>query len=441
MSRRRVGPLGAAPGAARPTRDASPNGRQWNRAAVGRRSDRTEDVPTADHRFAGRHGRDIPHGDPCVLALQNRWGARCELRLRKSAASTRGAAARRGNVPRRRDRRPVARPGHLHARIHRANHRRPCDGSHPASRHRLRDPGHRSHLACRDPRYDRSRPAHPGRRGHIRPANCHRLRDPGHHSRHAHRDRHYDRSHPANPGRRCGQTRLANHDHRCDRSRPANRGRRCDHNRCANRCRFRGRIGRRRRLAAVDRRWNENRRGSCGRAPDTFPQRHGARIRARRSGHGWGRSPSLRVGDGTRPSAAQLGLPRRSDRLSAVRRRRWRSDRAKRRRPADDHADRHRSETTGIRRHLVPGDPAAGDDAARHSERSRLPVCRSRLLLSSWRVEPSLCFLLQLTPLTRNGHPSLGGHLTKKSGGVLLSHRVPPAVPSAQRVLASGFGM
>jgi hypothetical protein len=29
----------------------------------------------------------------------------------------------------------------------------------------------------------------------------------------------------------------------------------------------------------------------------------------------------------------------------------------------------------------------------------------------------------------------------RKSGGVLLSHRVPPAVPSAQRVLASGFGM
>jgi hypothetical protein len=28
-----------------------------------------------------------------------------------------------------------------------------------------------------------------------------------------------------------------------------------------------------------------------------------------------------------------------------------------------------------------------------------------------------------------------------KSGGVLLSHRVPPAVPSALRVLASGFGM
>jgi len=27
------------------------------------------------------------------------------------------------------------------------------------------------------------------------------------------------------------------------------------------------------------------------------------------------------------------------------------------------------------------------------------------------------------------------------SGGVLLSHRVPPAVPSALRGLASGFGM
>ena len=43
--------------------------------------------------------------------------------------------------------------------------------------------------------------------------------------------------------------------------------------------------------------------------------------------------------------------------------------------------------------------------------------------------------------LTQNGHPLLGGHLTKKSGGVLLSHKVPLAVPSAQRVLASGFGM
>ena len=28
-----------------------------------------------------------------------------------------------------------------------------------------------------------------------------------------------------------------------------------------------------------------------------------------------------------------------------------------------------------------------------------------------------------------------------KSGGVLLSHKVPLAVPSALRVLASGFGM
>ena len=43
--------------------------------------------------------------------------------------------------------------------------------------------------------------------------------------------------------------------------------------------------------------------------------------------------------------------------------------------------------------------------------------------------------------LTRNGHPLLGGHLTKKSGGVLLSHEVTLAVPSAQKVLASGFGM
>lgn len=216
MSRRRVGRLGAAPRAARPTRDASPNDRPWNRAADGRRSDRTEDVPTAAHRFAGRPGLGIPRDDPCVLAPQNRSGARYELRLRKRVASTRGAADHRANVPRRRDRRRAARPGHLHARIHRASLRRPCDGSHHVSRHRLRDPGHHSRLECRD--------------------------------------RHYDRSHPANPGRRCGQTRLANHDHRCGRSRPASRGRRCDHNRRANRCRFRGRIDRRRLLAAVDRR-------------------------------------------------------------------------------------------------------------------------------------------------------------------------------------------
>jgi hypothetical protein len=35
----------------------------------------------------------------------------------------------------------------------------------------------------------------------------------------------------------------------------------------------------------------------------------------------------------------------------------------------------------------------------------------------------------------------MGGLLGKKSGGVLLSHRVTPAVPSALKVLASGFGM
>ncbi len=35
----------------------------------------------------------------------------------------------------------------------------------------------------------------------------------------------------------------------------------------------------------------------------------------------------------------------------------------------------------------------------------------------------------------------LPDHSQVKSGGVLLSHRVPPAVPSALRVLASGFGM
>jgi hypothetical protein len=31
--------------------------------------------------------------------------------------------------------------------------------------------------------------------------------------------------------------------------------------------------------------------------------------------------------------------------------------------------------------------------------------------------------------------------IQKKSGGVLLSHEVPLAVPSALRALASGFGM
>ena len=33
------------------------------------------------------------------------------------------------------------------------------------------------------------------------------------------------------------------------------------------------------------------------------------------------------------------------------------------------------------------------------------------------------------------------GFSRKKSGGVLLSHEVTLAVPSAQKVLASGFGM
>jgi hypothetical protein len=37
-------------------------------------------------------------------------------------------------------------------------------------------------------------------------------------------------------------------------------------------------------------------------------------------------------------------------------------------------------------------------------------------------------------------HPS-GVIFEKKSGGVLLSHKVPLAVPSALRGLASGFGM
>ena len=54
-------------------------------------------------------------------------------------------------------------------------------------------------------------------------------------------------------------------------------------------------------------------------------------------------------------------------------------------------------------------------------------------------MDPSV--LTILCGLKQNGHPLLGGHLTKKSGGVLLSHKVPLAVPSAQRVLASGFGM
>jgi hypothetical protein len=37
-------------------------------------------------------------------------------------------------------------------------------------------------------------------------------------------------------------------------------------------------------------------------------------------------------------------------------------------------------------------------------------------------------------------HPS-GAFHEEKSGGVLLSHKVPLAVPSALRGLASGFGM
>ena len=44
-------------------------------------------------------------------------------------------------------------------------------------------------------------------------------------------------------------------------------------------------------------------------------------------------------------------------------------------------------------------------------------------------------------PKSRKGHP-MGAALSEKmSGGVLLSHTVPPAVPSALRGLASGFGM
>ena len=59
--------------------------------------------------------------------------------------------------------------------------------------------------------------------------------------------------------------------------------------------------------------------------------------------------------------------------------------------------------------------------------------CRSRHLLGRARV---------IQDLTQNGHPNeSGGHFTKKSGGVLLSHKVSLAVPSAQRALASGFGM
>ncbi len=84
------------------------------------------------------------------------------------------------------------------------------------------------------------------------------------------------------------------------------------------------------------------------------------------------------------------------------------------------------------------------------------PACPSR----SWNRSPSSCHvwgssseptLLRRTPmrpLTRNGHlPALaierGGWPLFEwlSGGVLLSHRVAPAVPSALRVLASGFGM
>ncbi len=145
-----------------------------------------------------------------------------------------------------------------------------------------------------------------------------------------------------------------------------------------------------------------------------------------------------RHGYGRRRRCATDGIRR----LSAVRDRpdlrHGRSDTRRPRAGAGSGPSRH--DPVGTRRRRDSIGRAAGAAVAR-SGRSRLPVCRSRLLLSSRRVEPSLCFVLLLTPLTRNGHPSLGGHLTKKSGGVLLSHRVPPAVPSAQRVLASGFGM
>ena len=54
---------------------------------------------------------------------------------------------------------------------------------------------------------------------------------------------------------------------------------------------------------------------------------------------------------------------------------------------------------------------------------------------------------LSLAPCDRNGcaprpeFPRNGGHSEVESGGVLLSHTVSSAVPSALSGLASGFGM
>ena len=63
---------------------------------------------------------------------------------------------------------------------------------------------------------------------------------------------------------------------------------------------------------------------------------------------------------------------------------------------------------------------------------SKLTLCCSNAVHTK---KPGLVVKEHLCSL--NNQP----RLMKKSGGDLLSHRVPPAVPSALRVLASGFGM
>jgi hypothetical protein len=56
--------------------------------------------------------------------------------------------------------------------------------------------------------------------------------------------------------------------------------------------------------------------------------------------------------------------------------------------------------------------------------------------------EPGLLLCTQVS-MEKNESPTLksGGAFYVLFGDVLLSHRVPPAVPSALKGLASGFGM
>ena len=93
------------------------------------------------------------------------------------------------------------------------------------------------------------------------------------------------------------------------------------------------------------------------------------------------------------------------------------------------------SDTASCRRPMLEGDADRSDAPTRgRFGRRAAPGLPS--------LDPSGCPLSgQSRLLTRNGHPAWVAISRKKSGGVLLSHRVPPAVPSAQRVLASGFGM